>query len=334
MLDTIEEPPIADKYTTARLSYMDAIVLAQKEEMLRDESVVLIGEDISIYGGTELVKSFDENRVRNMPISENSFTGMGIGAAMTGLRPIVDLTIASFTYLASDQIINQASKLRYMTGGQIQVPIVFRTRMYYKIGNAAQHSDRPYPFFMSARGLKIVVPSTPADMKGLLKSAVRDDDPVMIFEDCNLWAKKQQVSTDPDYLIPIGRADIKRAGSDVTIISIGACLPMVLAASDTLQKQGISAEVVDPRTLVPLDRETLIQSVAKTGRLVIVDNAHRTNSAASEIAAVIAEEAFESLRKPIQRVTTPDVHIPFSSVLEKTVYPTVADVIEAVNKIQ
>jgi len=334
MLDTIEEAPIADKYTTARLSYMDAIVLAQKEEMLRDESVVLIGEDISIYGGTELVKSFDENRVRNMPISENSFTGMGIGAAMTGLRPIVDLTIASFTYLASDQIINQASKLRYMTGGQIQVPIVFRTGMYYKIGNAAQHSDRPYPFFMSAPGLKIIVPSTPADMKGLLKSAVRDDDPVMIFEDCNLWAKKQQVSTDPDYLIPIGRADIKRAGSDVTIISIGACLPMVLAASDTLQKQGISAEVVDPRTLVPLDRETLIQSVAKTGRLVIVDNAHRTNSAASEIAAVIAEEAFESLRKPIQRVTTPDVHIPFSSVLEKTVYPTVADVIEAVNKIQ
>lgn len=334
MLDTIEEAPIADKYTTARLSYMDAIVLAQKEEMLRDESVVLIGEDISIYGGTELVKSFDENRVRNMPISENSFTGMGIGAAMTGLRPIVDLTIASFTYLASDQIINQASKLRYMTGGQIQVPIVFRTGMYYKIGNAAQHSDRPYPFFMSAPGLKIIVPSTPADMKGLLKSAVRDDDPVMIFEDCNLWAKKEQVSTDPDYLIPIGRADIKRAGSDVTIISIGACLPMVLAASDTLQKQGISAEVVDPRTLVPLDRETLIQSVAKTGRLVIVDNAHRTNSAASEIAAVIAEEAFESLRKPIQRVTTPDVHIPFSSVLEKTVYPTVADVIEAVNKIQ
>ena len=334
MLDTIEEAPIADKYTTARLSYMDAIVLAQKEEMLRDESVVLIGEDISIYGGTELVKSFDENRVRNMPISENSFTGMGIGAAMTGLRPIVDLTIASFTYLASDQIINQASKLRYMTGGQIQVPIVFRTGMYYKIGNAAQHSDRPYPFFMSAPGLKIIVPSTPADMKGLLKSAVRDDDPVMIFEDCNLWAKKQQVSTDPDYLIPVGRADIKRAGSDVTIISIGACLPMVLAASDTLQKQGISAEVVDPRTLVPLDRETLIQSVAKTGRLVIVDNAHRTNSAASEIAAVIAEEAFESLRKPIQRVTTPDVHIPFSSVLEKTVYPTVADVIEAVNKIQ
>jgi len=313
---------------------MDAIVQAQKEEMLRDERVVMIGEDVSIYGGTELVRSFDENRVRNMPISENSFTGMAIGAAMTGLRPIVDLTIASFTYLAADQIINQASKLRYMTGGQIQVPIVFRAGMYYKIGNAAQHSDRPYPFFMSAPGLKIIVPSTAADMKGLLKSAVRDDDPVMIFEDCNLWAKKDLVSTDPDFLIPIGCADIKRPGSDVTIISIGACLPMVLAAAKTLQKQGISAEVVDPRTLVPLDKEVLIRSVAKTGRLVIVDNAHRTNSAASEIAAVIAEEAFESLRKPIQRVTTADVHIPFSPVLEKIVYPTAADVIGAVNKIQ
>ena len=307
---------------------------AQKEEMLRDERVVMIGEDVSIYGGTELVRSFDENRVRNMPISENSFTGMAIGAAMTGLRPIVDLTIASFTYLAADQIINQASKLRYMTGGQIQVPIVFRAGMYYKICNAAQHSDRPYPFFMSAPGLKIIVPSTAADMKGLLKSAVRDDDPVMIFEDCNLWAKKDLVSTDPDFLIPIGCADIKRPGSDVTIISIGACLPMVLAAAKTLQKQGISAEVVDPRTLVPLDKEVLIRSVAKTGRLVIVDNAHRTNSAASEIAAVIAEEAFESLRKPIQRVTTADVHIPFSPVLEKIVYPTAADVIGAVNKIQ
>ena len=334
MLDTINEPLIIAEPTSTQLSYMDAIVQAQKEEMLRDERVVMIGEDVSIYGGTELVRSFDENRVRNMPISENSFTGMAIGAAMTGLRPIVDLTIASFTYLAADQIINQASKLRYMTGGQIQVPIVFRAGMYYKIGNAAQHSDRPYPFFMSAPGLKIIVPSTAADMKGLLKSAVRDDDPVMIFEDCNLWAKKDLVSTDPDFLIPIGCADIKRPGSDVTIISIGACLPMVLAAAKTLQKQGISAEVVDPRTLVPLDKEVLIRSVAKTGRLVIVDNAHRTNSAASEIAAVIAEEAFESLRKPIQRVTTADVHIPFSPVLEKIVYPTVADVIGAVNKIQ
>ena len=334
MLDTIKEAPITEGFINSPLSYMDAIVLAQKEEMLRDERVVLIGEDISIYGGTDLVKSFDENRVRNMPISENSFTGMAIGAAMTGLRPIVDLTIASFTYLASDQIINQASKLRYMTGGQVQVPIVFRTGMYYNIGNAAQHSDRPYPFFMSAPGLKIIVPSTPADMKGLLKSAVRDDDPVMIFEDCNLWAKKEEVSTDPNYLIPIGSADIKRAGSDVTIISIGACLPMVLAAAETLQEQGVSAEVVDPRTLVPLDKEVLIRSVAKTGRLVIVDNAHRTNSAASEIAAVISEEAFESLRKPIQRVTTADVHIPFSPILEKVVYPTASDVIDAVNKIQ
>lgn len=258
---------------------------------------------------------------------------MAIGAAMTGLRPIVDLTIASFTYLASDQIINQASKLRYMTGGQMQIPIVFRAGMYYNINNAAQHSDRPYPFFMSAPGLKIVIPSTPADMKGLMKAAVRDDDPVMVFEDCNLWAKKESVPSDMDYLIPIGSADVKKAGSDVTIVSIGACLTTVMAAVKALEKEGVSVEVVDPRTLVPLDKDTIMASVAKTGRLVIVDNAHRTNSAASEIAAVVAEEAFESLHKPIVRVTTPDTHIPASPVLENIIYPSEEDICSAVKSI-
>ena len=319
--------------THSKITYMDAIVQAQKEEMLRDERVVLIGEDISIYGGTELVKTFDEKRVRNTPISENSFTGMAVGAAMTGLRPIVDLTIASFAYLASDQIINQASKLRYMTGGQMQVPVVFRFGMYYNCGNAAQHADRPYPFFMNSPGLKIVAPSTPADMKGLLKSAIRDDDPVLVFEDVNLWSKRESVSTDPDVLIPIGKAEIKQAGSDVTLVSISGCLPTVLKAAKALETEGISAEVIDPRTLVPLDKDTIISSVAKTGRLVIVDNAHRNNSAASEIAAVVGEEAFESLKKPIQRVTTPDVHIPFSPVLEKVVYPSEAQIIASVKKI-
>ena len=319
--------------THSKISYMDAIVQAQKEEMLRDERVILIGEDIAVYGGGELVKTFDENRVRNTPISENSFTGMAIGAAMTGLRPIVDLTIASFAYLASDQIINQASKLRYMTGGQLQVPVVFRIGMYYNIGNAAQHSDRPYPTFMNSPGLKIIVPSTPADMKGLLKSAIRDDDPVLVFEDVNLWAKKELVSTDPDALIPIGKADIKKPGDDVTIVSIGACLPKVLAAANVLEQDGISVEVIDPRTLVPLDKESIIKSVCKTGRLIIVDNAHQTNSAASEIAAMVAEQAFEYLRKPIQRLTTPDVHIPFSPALEKPLYPNKDGIVSAVKNI-
>jgi acetoin:2,6-dichlorophenolindophenol oxidoreductase subunit beta len=319
--------------THRELTYLNAIVEAQREEMLRDERVILIGENIDIYGCSALFSTFDEKRLRNVPISENGFTGMGIGAALTGLRPIVDLTIASFVYLASDQIINQAAKLRYMTGGQLTVPIVFRACTYHNASNAAQHSDRPYPFFLNVPGLKILAPATPADMKGLMKSAIRDDDPVLVFEDINLWTRKELVPTDPDYLIPIGQADIKRAGSDVTIASIAGCLPKVLAATEMLAKQGISAEVIDLRTLVPLDRETLLRSVAKTGRLVIVDNSHRIGSVASEIAAVVSEEGFESLRRPIQRVTTPEVHIPYSPVLEKPLYPNAARIVAAVSKI-
>jgi acetoin:2,6-dichlorophenolindophenol oxidoreductase subunit beta len=235
--------------------------------------------------------------------------------------------------LASDQIINQAAKLRYMTGGQLQVPIVFRACTYYNVSNAAQHADRPYPFFMNVPGLKILAPSTPADMKGLLKSAIRDDDPVLVFEDINLWTKKEQVPVDSDWLVPIGLADVKRSGTDVTIISIAGCLPKALAAADALAREGISAEVIDPRTLVPLDKETLLRSVAKTGHLVIVDNSHRTGSVASEIAAVVAEEGFESLRKPIQRVTTPAVHIPYSAVLEKPLYPSKDHIVAAVRRI-
>lgn len=312
---------MSDKNTHRQLTYLNAIVEAQREEMLRDERVILIGENIDIYGCAGLFDSFDRKRLRNVPISENSFTGMGIGAALTGLRPIVDLTIASFVYLASDQIINQAAKLRYMTGGQLSVPIVFRACTYHNSSNAAQHSDRPYPFFMNVPGLKIVAPATAADMKGLMKSAIRDDDPVLVFEDTNLWMKKESVPTDPDYLVPIGRADIKRTGSDVTLVSIAGCLPRVMEAATALALEGISAEVLDLRTLVPLDTDTLLQSVAKTGRVVIVDNSHRTGSVASEVAAVIAEEGFGSLKRPIQRVTTPQVHIPYSPALEKSLYP-------------
>jgi pyruvate/2-oxoglutarate/acetoin dehydrogenase E1 component len=315
------------------LSYLQAIVEAQREEMLRDERVILIGEDIAIYGGRPLYDTFDEKRLKNVPISENSFTGMGVGAALTGLRPIVDLTIASFVYLASDQIINQAAKLRYMTGGQLKVPIVFRACTYYNVSNAAQHADRPYPFFMNVPGLKIVAPATASDMKGLMKSAIRDDDPVLVFEDINLWTKKERVPTDPDFLVPIGKADIKRSGSDVTVVSIAGCLPKVLAAADEAAAAGISVEVIDPRTLVPLDKETILASVAKTGRLVIVDNSHRVNSVASEIAAVVAEEGFHSLRQPIQRVTTPAVHIPYSAALEKPLYPNKDAILAAIGRV-
>jgi len=331
--ETIDTMASSEKTEYQKMTYLEAIGQAQKEEMQRDENIILIGEDIPLHGNKELFTLFGQQRMRCTPISENSFTGMGVGAALTGLRPIVDLTIASFVYLASDQIINQAAKLRYMTGGQLSVPLVIRACMYYNVGTAAQHSDRPYSFFMNAPGLKIIVPSTPADAKGLLKSAIRDNDPVMVFEDVNLWTKKEMVSTDPEALIPLGKADVKRSGSDVTIVSIGACLYKALKAADILQKQGISVEVVDPRTLVPLDTATIVQSVEKTGRLVIVDHAHRCNSAASEISAVVAEHAFSSLLQPIQRVTTPDIHIPSSQALESTIYPEVADIVAAVKRV-
>jgi pyruvate dehydrogenase E1 component beta subunit len=315
------------------MTYLEAIVQAQIEELERDERVILMGEDISVYGGGKLVDRFDSNRIWSMPISENSFTGVGIGAAITGLRPIVDLGIASFMYLASDQVINQAAKLRYMTGGQISVPIVIRCCMYYGASIAAQHSDRPYSLFMNVPGLKIVSPTSPADIKGLLKSAVRDDDPVMIFEDTKLWPVKGMVPTDPNYLVPIGKADIKRAGSDVTIVAIAGAMRPTLDAAKALAEEGISIEVIDPRTLKPLDMETIIRSVAKTGRLVVVENAHRIANAGAEIAATVCEEAFESLKKRILRLSAPDVHVPFSPVLEKALFPRKEHIIAAVKKL-
>ncbi|MFL6601920.1 MAG: alpha-ketoacid dehydrogenase subunit beta [Steroidobacteraceae bacterium] len=315
------------------MSYLDAIVQAQVEEMERDERVIMMGEDIAIYGSGDLVERFGPNRIWAMPISEGGFTGMGIGAAVTGLRPIVDLSIASFLYLASDQIINQAAKLRYMTGGQITVPIVFRVCMYYGEALAAQHSDRPYPLFMNVPGLKIIVPTSASDAKGLLKSAVRDDDPVIFFEDTKLWTVKDDVSSDPDHLVPIGKALIKRAGNDVTVIAIAGAMRPTLEAATALAKENISVEIIDPRTLKPLDMETIVASVAKTGRLVLVENAHRMAGASAEIVANVCQEAFESLKKPCIRLTAPDVHVPFSPALEKTLYPQRDDIIAAVKKL-
>ena len=316
-----------------QMSYLDAIVQAQIEELERDPRVILMGEDIAIYGGGKLVERFDSKRVWTMPISETSFTGVGIGAAISGLRPIVDLTIASFMYLASDPIINQASKLRYMTGGQVQVPIVFRCCMYYGAGLAAQHSDRPYPMFMNIPGLKIISPSSPMDIKGMLKSAVRDDDPVMIFEDTKLWPIKGEVPTDPEFLVPLGKADIKRRGDDVTIVAIAGAMRPTLEAADSLAKEGISVEAIDPRTLKPLDMATIIKSVAKTGRLILVENAHRIANVSAEIAAVMAEDAFDLLKKPIQRLSAPDVHVPFSPALENGLFPTKEKIIAAVKRV-
>jgi pyruvate/2-oxoglutarate/acetoin dehydrogenase E1 component len=315
------------------MSYLDAIVQAQIEEMERDPRVIMMGEDIAIYGSGDLVQRFGPSRIWAMPISETSFTGMGVGAAIGGLRPIVDLNIASFLYLASDQIINQAAKLRYMTGGQVKVPVVFRVCMFYGEALAAQHSDRPYPLFMNVPGLKVIAATSPADVKGLLKSAIRDDDPVVFFEDTKLWSLKDEVPTDPDLLVPIGKAAVKRAGRDVTVVAIAGAMRPALEAAKTLASENISVEVIDPRTLKPLDMPSILRSVAKTGRLVLVENAHRMVSASSEIAAIVCEEAFENLKKPIIRLTAPDVHVPFSAALEKTLYPTKEQVVAAVRRL-
>jgi acetoin:2,6-dichlorophenolindophenol oxidoreductase subunit beta len=315
------------------LSYLQALVQAQLEEMTRDERVILMGEDLAIYGDGKVLETFGKSRAWSTPISENSFAGLAIGAAMTGMRPIVTFGIASFMYLACDQIINQAAKLHYMTGGQMKVPVVFRCALYYNKAIAAQHSDRCYPMFMNTPGLKVLAPTSPADAKGLLKSAIRDDDPVLVFEDSTLWGMKEEVSTDPDHLVPIGQAQIKRPGNDVTLVAIAGCMKPAMAAAQALADEGVSVEVIDPRTLVPLDAQTILRSVARTGRLIVMDNAHRTCNAAAEIVATVAEHAFECLKKPIQRLSTPDVHIPYSPVLEKPLYPDKECVVAAVRRL-
>ena len=327
------------------MSYLGAIGAAQREAMEADERVVIIGEDVeaNVYGTTggsgksradkgDFLQMFGANRIRNTPISEEVIVGSAIGAAMTGLRPIVDLSYSSFLYMAMDQFVNQAAKNRYMFGGQASLPVVFRSAMFYGLNTGAHHSDRPYPMFMNVPGLKIVVPASPADAKGLLRAAVDSDDPVLIFEACMLWGLKGEVP-DEEYTIPFGQARTVREGTDVTVVAISSAVPEALAAAESLAEDGISVEVIDPRTLVPLDSRAILESVAKTGRLVVADPAHRTCSAAAEIASIVVEEAFESLRAPIVRVTTPDTQIPFSPALEKQLYPSRAGIAEAVRKV-
>jgi pyruvate dehydrogenase E1 component beta subunit len=315
-----------------KITFLEAIRQAQLEEMTRDERVFIMGEDIvcNVFGTTtNFVEQFGEARVRDTPISENALVGAAAGASMVGARPIVDLTISSFLYPAMDQIVSIAAKSRYLYGGQASLPFVLRSCLFYGNSNAAQHSDRPYSMFMNVPGLKIIVPSNPRDMKGLLKSAIRDDDPVLSFEDSTIWMSKDEVPDDPDFLVPLGLADIKREGSDITVVAIGGAVQLTLKAAAVLEKDGISLEVVDPRSLVPLDTATILDSVRKTGRAIVVDPAHQSCSAASEISATIAEHAFESLRCPIKRVTTPNTHIPFSPPMEKSLMPSVERIVAA-----
>ncbi|MET0569113.1 MAG: transketolase C-terminal domain-containing protein [Hyphomicrobiaceae bacterium] len=316
----------------ASKTFLEAIRDAQYEEMKRDPSVFIMGEDVecNMFGTfSGLRDEFGPDRVRNTPIAEAGMTGVAVGAAMVGMRPIVDYTMAPFLYPAFDQIVSMASKTRYLYGGQGGVPVVLRANMIYGNGNSAQHSDRPYSMFMNMPGLNIIVPSSAYEMKGLLKTAIRNDDPVLSFEDVALWSSKSEVPED-EYLIPFGVADIKREGEDVTIFAIGAMVNLALAAAEELAKEGVSCEVIDPRTVAPLDRETILKSVRKTGRFVAVDSSFEMCSAASEVCALVAEQAFWDLRGPVRRVATMNTHIPFSPSMEKQLYPSVEKVIDAV----
>lgn len=318
-----------------KLSFLQAIHAALQEEMRRDERVFVMGEDVAanLFGVTDgFVEEFGLPRVRDTPIAEAGFTGLAAGAAMVGMRPVVDYMMSPFMYPAFDQIVSIIAKARYLYGGQAKVPMVMLSAMAYGASLAAQHSDRPYSVYMHIPGLKIIVPSNAYDVKGLLKSAIRDDDPVLSFQDNSLWSSTAEFP-DEEYLIPLGVAEIKKAGTDVTVVAIGATVSMALAAAHALADEGISVEVIDPRTLAPFDWDTLLQAVGKTGRLVIADVAWRTCSAASEIAATVVTEAFWDLRAPIQIVATPDTHIPFSPALESGLFPSKEKIIAAVRRV-
>ena len=325
------------------MSYLGAIGAAQREAMDADSRVIIMGEDVeaNVYGTMggksrsdkgDFLQLFGPNRIRNTPISEEVMVGAAAGAAMTGLRPIVDLSYSTFLYMAMDQFINQVAKSRYMFGGQSSMPVVFRSAMFYGLSTAAHHSDRPYPMFMNMPGLKIMVPASPTDAKGLLRSAIDMDDPVMSFEACMLWGMKEDVD-EGEFRIPFGVARTVRAGTDVTLVAISSAVSQAVLAAKTLEAEGISVEIIDPRTLVPFDSDAILNSVARTGRLVIADPANKTCGAAAEISAIVAEQAFDCLKAPIMRVTTPDTHIPFSPALEKQLYPNALNIAEAVRKV-
>ena len=316
---------------TRNITLTQALNEAMREEMRRDERVFIMGEDIQkgVYGASGgLFAEFGGERVRDCPLSENAFMGAAVGAAAVGMRPIVESAFC-FMWVAMDSLISQAAKMRYMFGGQVDLPIVYRAAMYYAGSMAAHHSDRSYPVFMHIPGFKVVFPSNAYDGKGLLKASIQENDPIIFCEDRTILGARAVVPEE-DYSIPLGVADIKREGTDATIVAIGGMVPLALTAAETLAEEGISAEVLDPRTLVPLDKEAILKSVAKTGRLVVVDMAHKTCSAASEIAALVAMEGFWDLQAPIQRLGTANVHIPFSPALEPLCYPTSDTIAQAV----
>ena len=319
---------------TRQITFSEALREAMAEEMQRDPSVFLIGEDVGVFGGVfgvsaGLYQEFGEARVRDTPISEQAIVGAGLGTALVGMRPIVEIMFGDFVTVAMDQVVNQAAKARYMSGGKAQVPLTIRITTGAPGSAAAQHSQSPEGWFMNVPGLKIAVPATPYDAKGLLKTAIRGEDPVLFFEHKMLYAVQGDVPEE-DYTVPFGQAAVRREGVDATLIAIGGMLPRAMEAADRLAERGISVDVIDPRTLVPLDTAALVESAKKTGRVVIVHEAHRRAGPGAEIAAVLAEEAIGYLDAPVLRVATRNVPFPYSPELETFILPGVDDIVNAV----
>ena len=317
------------------ITFVDALNEAHHEEMERDERVIVMGEDVElayVFGVSKgLVDKFGKDRVRDTPISELGIVGAGVGAAMAGYRPIVEIMFMDFIMLAMDPLINQAAKLRYMLGGQLSVPLVVRTPGGGGVQYGPTHSQCLEAWFMQIPGIKVAVPSDPADAKGLMKASIRDDNPVLVVEHKMLYKMKGPVP-EGDHVTPFGQAAVKREGSDITLIGVGYQAHNCLAAADELAKEGVSAEVVDPRTLAPLDTATLAESVRKTNRCIIVEEGHLRSGVGSEISAAVQEEAFDYLDAPIGRVAALDAPIPFEPRLEDFVLPNAANVVDAAKK--
>jgi pyruvate/2-oxoglutarate/acetoin dehydrogenase E1 component len=322
----------------AVMTYREALNLALREEMKRDDRVFVIGEEVGLYEGAYkvtqgLLKEFGPQRIVDTPIAESGFTGVGIGAAMTGLRPVVEMMTFNFALLALDQIVNSAAKLNYMSGGQFNVPIVIRGPGGPAHQLAAQHSQSMEVYFYHVPGLKVVRPSTPADAKGLLKSAIRDDNPVIFIESETLYAVKGEVPEDPDFLVPLGQAVVRREGTDVTVIAYMGMMYRALEAAEELDKDGISVEVVDPRTLQPLDAATILASVRKTHRAVVVEAGAGFAGMGSELSAVITEQAFDDLDAPVERVTGVPAPMPYARNLERAKTPNKERIVDAIRRI-
>ena len=321
------------------ITFRQAIGEALDEEMERDSRVFIIGEDVGIMGGLmgelgDLFGKYGPERVRDTPISEAAILGASIGAAITGMRPVAQMRFCDFLGCAWDDILNGMTKMRYMFGGKIRMPLTMTALSGAGLRQAAQHSQSLEGMLMSIPGLKIVIPSTPYDAKGLLKSSIRDDNPVMYLQHKVLmWAGPKGEVPEEEYIIPQGKADIKREGSDVTVVATAFMVHRALAAAAKLQEKGISLEVIDPRTVVPLDKQAILDSVKKTGRLVIMTEECKTGSFASEIAAIIADEAFDHLDAPIKRVNAPDTPVPGGAVMENFYVPDEEDLIKVVNEI-